>query len=189
MTLQAYYESQGIPYHIGKEHPALEQYALSVLWGMGHRHVLELGYQAGGFAVPIIYALSGRPTFYYCGVDSLAYANAVRPQTLMTYLQDVHTLRGVNFIQEQVEPFLRSYFPHAYDLVLMDHAKRDYPLALWYLLHRGWVAKGGVVLIHDVLGKAKGPIAWVCRLIATVYGYSWTVIDTVPEGLAVLRKP
>lgn len=189
MTLHDYYTTKRILYHIGKEHPALEQVALTWLRQAPRQHVLELGYQAGGFAVPLITALASSPTFRYCGVDSLAYPNAVPVEALYDYLHHEGLDAPVRFHQSSVGTFLCTSLVKPYDLVLMDHAKRDYPLDLWWLLRRGWVAPNGVVLLHDVLGKAKGPITWLCHFLATLYGYSWDIRTDVPEGLAVLQRP
>ena len=190
MTPAEYFHRLQIPYHIGKEHPALEQLALTLLRQSPRKHVLELGYQAGGFAFPLIAALKTTSTFVYCGVDSLAYPNAVPREAMHAYLFETHKigLPQVCFYRTAVRSFLRDSVVYPFDLVLLDHAKRDYVIDLWWLLHRGWVAPHGTILIHDVLGKAKGLIAWSCRMLAAWYGYSWTVDADVPEGVAVLRR-
>ena len=73
--LSAYYTALGYPasrWHIGAEHPLLEEYAIRLLATLPRARVLEVGYQAGGFAVPLILAMHARPGFTYVGVDSMA---------------------------------------------------------------------------------------------------------------------
>src|SRR5437867_8566063 len=86
-------------WHIGPEHPALERVALEVLKSLVGRHVVEIGFQAGGFAVPIIFALHRDPRFRYVGVDNLAYTNSVRPAAIEGFLRSRVTTGCYEFIQ------------------------------------------------------------------------------------------
>jgi hypothetical protein len=50
-ALKEYYRSLGYPesrWHIGPEHPHLEDYAIRLLETLPRARVLEVGYQAGG---------------------------------------------------------------------------------------------------------------------------------------------
>lgn len=64
--LAEYKQTLGYPpsrWHISPEHPFLERYWLGLLASMPSVRVLEVGYQAGGFAVPLILAMRERADF------------------------------------------------------------------------------------------------------------------------------
>jgi len=170
----------------GHEHPMLEETALRLLAGRARARVLEIGYQAGGFAVPVITALHRTPGFDYTGLDSLAYPNAISSELLTEYL----TLQGVaadrfRLLKVDAWDFLMTC-GETFDLILIDHVKSLYPRELETVLVRRRVAEGGVVLLHDVLGKAKE--AWVeCAKISRKFGCPWQIDGDVPAGLAIVR--
>lgn len=187
--LAAYYEALGYPpsrWHIGAEHPLLEEYAIRLLGAPPRARVLEVGYQAGGFAVPLIMAMHRRPGFAYVGVDSMAYGSAVEGRVISRYLAQHGVAGCYEFAECDAHAFLRAVSP-PFDLVLIDHDKRLYPRDLRTVLQRDLVSPTGVVLLHDVLGKARR--VWQdCLVIARRYGWSPEIVDEVPEGLAVLRR-
>lgn len=187
--LAAYYQALGYApsrWHIGAEHPMLEEHAVRLVGERPRARVLEVGYQAGGFAVPVILALHARPGFAYVGVDSMAYGSAVGAAVIGKYLAERGVTSGYEFVASDAGPFLRRV-PPAFDLVLIDHDKRLYPRDLRTVLRRDLVSADGLVLLHDVLGKARR--VWHdCLAIARAYGWSPQIVDEVPEGLAVLRR-
>ena len=187
--LAAYYTALGYPasrWHIGAEHPLLEEYAIRLLGTLPRARVLEVGYQAGGFAVPLILAMHARPGFAYVGVDSMAYGSAVDGPTIGRYVSQRGVSGGYEFVERDAGAFLREVSP-TFDLILIDHDKRLYPRDLRTVLRRNLVSPSGVVLLHDVLGKARR--VWHdCVAIARNYGWSAELVDEVPEGLAVLRR-
>lgn len=187
--LSAYYEALGYPparWHIGAEHPLLEETAIRLLGNRPRARVLEIGYQAGGFAVPLILALHGRPGFAYVGVDSMAYGSAVEGAVIARYLRRRGLEDGYAFVERDAHRFLHEVAP-SFDLVLIDHDKRLYPRDLRTVLRRGLVSVDGLVLVHDVLGKARR--VWHdCLAIAHAYGWVSHILDEVPDGLAVLRR-
>jgi predicted O-methyltransferase YrrM len=187
--LAAYYAALGYPtsrWHIGAEHPLLEEYAIRLLATLPCARVLEIGYQAGGFAVPLILAMHTRPDFAYVGVDSMAYGSAVDGPTIGRYVSERGVSGGYEFVERDAGAFLRDVSP-MFDLILIDHDKRLYPRDLRTVLRRNLVSPSGVVLLHDVLGKARR--VWHdCVAIARNYGWSPELVVEVPEGLAVLRR-
>jgi hypothetical protein len=79
-TLAEYYTGLGYHperWHIGPEHPHLEDYAIRLISQLPRGRVLEIGYQSGGFAVPLIMALQNHPGFSYVGIDNGQYATVV----------------------------------------------------------------------------------------------------------------
>ena len=109
-ALARHYQKEGVPddaWHIGPEHPALERAALEVLETLVGRHVVEIGFQAGGFAVPIIFALHRDPRFRYVGVDNLAYTNSVRPATIEEFLQR-ELRRDVTILSKAIDQVLND---------------------------------------------------------------------------------
>jgi predicted O-methyltransferase YrrM len=190
-ALVQHYRNEGLPdeaWHIGPEHPALERVALEVLESRVSCHVLEIGFQAGGFAVPIILALHRDPRFQYTGVDNLAYTNSVRPATIESFLRSRVTPGCYEFIQLDSTRFLKTVPPASIDLVLLDHFKPLYERDLLVLCRRGIVKSGGVVLLHDVHSGAAR--AWRnCNHLVRTFGLEVDLRAEVPAGLAILRIP
>lgn len=188
-SLSEYYSSLGYApeqWHVGPEHPRLEEFAINLLRERRGTRVLEIGYQAGGFAVPLILAMRDRPELDYLGVDSGAYENAVRGDVIASYLQESGVSTGYRFCWAEAGTFVAGLTGSTFDLVLLDHYKPLYPRELYGILSRRLVAPGGVVLIHDVLGRAAGVWAECCR-IAAAFGYVVDLVPEVPGGLAVVR--
>jgi len=189
--LVQHYRNEGLPdeaWHIGPEHPALERVALEVLETMVSHHVAEIGFQAGGFAVPIILALHREPGFRYVGVDNLAYTNSVRPTTIDSFLRTRVTSGCYEFIQGDSTRFLKTLAPASIDLVLLDHFKPLYERDLLVLCRRGVIKAGGVVLLHDVYSGAA--TAWRnCSHLVRTFGLEVDLRADVPSGLAILRIP
>src|SRR5262245_55480788 len=128
-ALARHYQNEGLPdeaWHIGPEHPALERAALEVLETLVGRHIVEIGFQAGGFAVPIIFALYRDPRFRYVGVDNLAYTKSVRPDAIERFLRPRVTPGCYEFIESDSTRFLKTREPASVDLVLLDHFKPLY---------------------------------------------------------------
>ncbi|MFQ5856386.1 MAG: class I SAM-dependent methyltransferase, partial [Anaerolineae bacterium] len=157
-TLEEYYESLGYPrshWHIGWEHPHLEEYAIRLLQGMPRARVLELGYQAGGFAVPVILAMRERPDFVYLGIDSMAYDTAVDGKVIVQYLENQGVTGCYEFAVGDAGKFLARMPKEQFDLVLIDHDKSLYPREFRTLVRRELVSPDGCILFHDVLRKAR----------------------------------
>lgn len=188
-TLEEYYKRLGYPesrWHIGPEHPRLEEYAICLLETLPRARVLEVGYQAGGFAVPLILRCHSRPDFEYLGVDSMAYKNAVDGNVIASYLNSVGVTSRYRFVIGDAGRFLKIP-TQQFDLVLLDHEKRLYSREFLTIARQQLLSHEGYILFHDVSGKARA--AWkVCTTIAQVYGYSWSVVQDVPGGLAVMRR-
>ena len=190
MTLQEYYEDLGLPdshWHIGPEHPALENYALRLLADLPQARVLEVGYQSGGFAVPVILAMQDRPGFEYLGIDSLDYDNSVDGSTIARFLRDQGITEGYDFAAGDAGQYLRKLSHRQFDLILVDHYKPLYARELLIILRHRLISPGGYILFHDVLGEASG--AWKdCARVCDAYGYVWSIAQDVPEGLALVRQ-
>lgn len=188
--LDEYYEGLGFPkgsWHVGGEHPYLERYAIRLLQGMARARVLEVGYQAGGFAVPVILTMRDRPGFSYVGIDSLAYENAVEGEVIVRYLHEQGVTGCYQFVTGDAGEFLSRVERQKFDLVLIDHHKSVYPRECRTLMKRELVSREGCILFHDVLGKARD--AWKeCIPIVRAWGYSWMIADEVPAGVAVVRR-
>jgi hypothetical protein len=190
-ALARHYQNEGVAdeaWHIGPEHPALERTALEILETLDGRRVLEIGFQAGGFAVPIILTLHQDPRFRYVGVDNLAYTNSVRPTTIENFLRSRVTPGCYEFIQSDSTRFLKTLAPSSIDLVLLDHFKPLYERDLLVLCRRGVVKAGGVIFLHDVHAGAAS--AWRnCSHLVRTFGLQVDVRADVPAGLAILRVP
>jgi hypothetical protein len=189
--LARHYQSEGLhdeAWHIGPEHPALERTALEVLDSLVGRNVVEIGFQAGGFAVPVICALHRDPRFRYIGVDNLAYTNAVRPDAIERFLRPRVTPGCYEFIQSDSTGFLKTMAPGSVDLVLLDHFKPLYERDLLLLCQRSIVKAGGVILLHDV--DAGAAQAWRnCQHLVRTFQLEVELRADVPAGLAILRVP
>ncbi|MDP2382644.1 MAG: class I SAM-dependent methyltransferase [Nitrospirota bacterium] len=190
LSLLEYYQSLGLSasqWHVGPEHPYLEEYVIRLLRTLPAVRVLEIGYQSGGFAVPVILAMQGRSGFDYLGVDSLRYANAVHGGIIADYLKTQGVTSGFQFIESDASKFLSRKHSGQFDLILIDHYKPLYPRELLAVFASDRLGPQGVVLLHDISGRARG-VAVLCEAIASAYGYTWAVVEEVPEGLAVLRS-
>jgi predicted O-methyltransferase YrrM len=158
--LEEYYRSLGLAehaWHIGPEHPSLEELALALLETTNEARVLEVGVQAGGFAVPVVLALSGRTGFSYTGIDSLDYPNAVPLRVIAGYFSQHGVTRNLRFIESDSTAALRGLPGESFDLILLDHYKPKYPLDFFHVCARGLISGDGAIVLHDVLGHAAGP--------------------------------
>jgi len=189
-TLQDYYQNLGLPeeaWHIGPEHPGLEQFALRILATLAQARTLELGVQSGGLAVPLISGAAGRPDFSYTGVDSLEYPNAVPLRLIADYLTQAGITAPARFIESDSTRVLRTASPSSYDLIIFDHYKPKYPIDLDLVFERNVLGPGGVILLHDVLAGAKAD--WrVCEDVCRAFGYTWTIDASVLQGVAIVRR-
>jgi hypothetical protein len=173
-------------WHIGQEHPHLENYALRLLRQLPRSRVLEIGFQAGGFAVPVIMKMQDRPDFLYVGIDNGAYPNAVHPSTIIGYLKQQKVKGEFNFHHGDVKDILSKLTPQKFDLILVDHSKPFYSREFYTIASKGLIAPGGYILFHDVLEKAEA--AWKeCKLICQAFEFSWQIVEDVPGGLAVVK--
>lgn len=184
--LEDFYAAAGLApecWHIGPEHPSLEQVAIEELQQRRGRRLLEIGVQAGGFAVPVIAACSQWPGFSYTGVDSHAFPNAV-PFTLIEAFLATHGLTAT-FVDCDSGAFLAAASA-PFDVILLDHFKPRYAPDLVRIFERQLLATDGVVLLHDVTGV--GAREWpACLAVARAYGWAATIRTDVPGGLALLR--
>ena len=186
-----YFERIGLTseqYWIGPEHPRLERFALNLLTERSGKQVLEIGFQAGGFAVPIIEAMQSETGFAYTGVDDGRYVNAVTGPTLTDYLIGRDTVAEVfRFIDSDARDYLLSC-DRQFDLILLDHAKPLYPRELRLLLSRNIISPGGVILLHDIEDKASG--VWPdCLTLVERFGCTTSLHPEIPAGLAVVYCP
>ena len=189
-TLADYYRNLGLPeesWHIGPEHPGLEEMVLRVLATLARARTLELGVQAGGLAVPLIAGAAGRPDFSYTGVDSLAYPNAVPLHLIAKYLKEAGIAAPVQFIESDSTPMLRAAAAASYDLIVFDHFKPKYPIDLFLVFERDILSAEGVIILHDVLMAARAE--WrVCEDVCRAFGYTWTIDANVLQGVAIARR-
>lgn len=190
-ALSDYFASDGLPdkkWHIGPEHPLLENYAIDLLEkGGASKRVLEIGYQSGGFAVPIILYFHKDDRFRYTGIDNHSYENAVSAATIEQYLSLRGAIKRYAFHEGDASVCLKKLRGSSFDLILIDHYKPLYPRELSILLGNGMLAEGGCILFHDVLGRASG-IWKQCEILLGWYGLSSTIIPEIPGGLAVARQ-
>jgi predicted O-methyltransferase YrrM len=188
--LAAYYKELGLSedaWHLGPEHPDLERLALRVLAESARARILEVGVQAGGFAVPVIAEAAGRSGFAYTGVDALQYTNAVPLRLIANYLEGQGIAGPLRFVEADSTEVLRGLSAESFDLILLDHYKAKYPLDLYIVFARRLLSPGGTILVHDVLAHAAG--AWtICERVCAAFGYTWTIDDEVPNGVAIVRK-
>jgi hypothetical protein len=189
-TLAEHYRRLGLTesaWHIGPEHPGIEELGLRVLASTGGARILELGVQSGGFAVPVILAVASEPGFSYVGVDNLAYANAVPLRLVGEYLQMRGVTAPVRLIEGDSTVVLRTAARESFDLILVDHYKPKYPLDLHYICARNLLSASGAILLHDVLGSAADQ--WrVCTQVCKAHGYTWTIDANVSQGAAIVRR-
>jgi predicted O-methyltransferase YrrM len=190
MTLEEYYSGLGYgpdQWHIGQEHPHLENFAIYLLKQLRTARVLEIGYQAGGFAVPLILEMRKRRDFHYVGIDNGAYPNAVDPQVIVDYLKLQNVTCDFNFHRGDAKEVLGRLAPQEFDLILVDHYKPLYFREFYEIASKRFLAPGGYILFHDVTQKAEK--AWrQCKFICRAFGFSWQIVETVPGGLAVAER-
>ncbi|MDO8793176.1 MAG: class I SAM-dependent methyltransferase [Vicinamibacterales bacterium] len=188
-ALAQYYTDAGLPpavWHLGPEHPALEQCVIDRLTRMTGKRVLEIGVQAGGCGVPVIDALHREPGFSYTGVDNHSYSNAVPFSVIDAFLRARGVATGVAFVESDGAAFLASAAPGSFDVILLDHYKPLYPGSLLEICVRRLLAPGGLVLCHDVLGNAAD--VWpTCVAVGRMFGLDASVDAGVPEGIGELR--
>ncbi len=186
-----HYTEIGLPkdrWHIGAEHPSLEQFAVEWLKLNERSRVLEIGFQAGGFAVPVIIEMHHCKEFKYVGIDSLAYSNAVDGGMIGKYLAAQGIPEVYEFRHGDAATQLHELAGQSFDLILIDHLKALYPRELETVLRQRTCAPGGIILLHDVLGRARW--AWrYCRILAHLYGCTTEISSKVPEGLAIVHVP
>jgi predicted O-methyltransferase YrrM len=189
-ALSEYYRSRGLSedaWHVGAEHPSLENLALDILASTRRTRILEIGVQAGGFAVPVILSSSSRAGFSYLGVDNLAYSNAVALQLISEYLRLHGLVENIRFVEGDSTPVVRAAARKSFDLVLLDHYKPKYALDLYDICARDLLSDDGAIVLHDVLANAAS--AWaVCQRVCRAFGYTWTVDATVTHGAAIIRR-
>jgi hypothetical protein len=189
--LAGHYRREGLAeeaWNVGPEHPALEQAALDALRSLDSHRVLEIGFQAGGFAVPVILALHRDPSFHYIGVDNLAYRNAVQPSTIDALLRPLVNPSCYQFVVGGSSAFLRTLPAHSIDLALLDHFKPLYERDLLLLCRRRSIRPGGAILLHDV--RAGAARAWRdCQHLVRTFNLTVDMRDDVPAGLAILWMP
>jgi predicted O-methyltransferase YrrM len=174
-------------WHIGPEHPALEQLGIAISERLAQNRVLELGVQSGGFTIPVALATHGRPGFSYTGVDSLEYTNAIPLRHVEAFLRQSGVTTSVRFFESDSTPVLRRAPAGAFDLILMDHYKPKYPLDLYVIFSRSLLSADGRIILHDVLAHAA-PEWEVCKRICQAFGYGWTLHPEVPQGAAVVAR-
>ncbi len=184
-----FYKREGLgpkQYHFGDEHPRLETVIQEILAGQPGKRFLEIGFQSGGTAFPVIHVFEGEYSFFYTGVDNLQYHNAVSVELLKKYLHE-------NGVRSDCWEFLvgdatkvLSGLKHPYDVILIDHYKPLYLDALKAILFTGLLKENGVILFHDVLDKAEQ--AWVdCSSLLHKFKFETEIRDDVPSGLAIAR--
>jgi predicted O-methyltransferase YrrM len=189
-TLQQYYASLGRPeeaWHVGPEHPSIEDLAIRLLATTRQARILEVGVQSGGFAVPVILASAHRSGFAYTGIDSLDYTNAVPLRLIADYLATRGITQTLQFIESDSTTGLRTLQPNSFDLILLDHYKPKYPRDLYEVCMRDLLSDDGVIVVHDVLGHAANE--WkVCERVCTAFGVQWTIDAGVVNGAAIIRR-
>lgn len=184
-----YYLSKGIrqeQFWIGSEHPALELLALEFLCGRESKFVLEVGYQAGGFAVPVIRELYDEEGFHYTGIDNLSYRNAVNGQLIADFLgeQGMSSEKYQFLVGDASELLMATR--KKFDLILVDHLKALYLRELRLIIAHQLLAEGGMIILHDVLQKAADP--WdKCARLCKRMGYAWELHPEIPSGAAVIH--
>jgi hypothetical protein len=191
LSLSEFYIREGLnrdQWHIGPEHPYLEEFALGILSKKKLKRVLEIGYQAGGFAVPLILASQGDPGFSYAGIDNGSYANCVDKSIIEKYLDRNGIPREkYSFYRRDASKGLGKLEKKQFDLVLIDHYKPLYLREFYKILKTKLLAPEGVIIFHDVLGRAS-EIWKQCKRLCELTGCSWEVVETVPGGIGVVRQ-
>jgi predicted O-methyltransferase YrrM len=190
MTLEDYYARLGLPpdaWHVGPEHPSLEELGVRLLGVTRQARILEIGVQSGGFAVPVILEMANRAGFSYTGVDSLDYTNAVPLKLVAGYLASRGVTEHLRFIEGDSTAALRTLAARSYDLILLDHYKPKYPLDLFEICARDLLSGDGAIVLHDTMAHAAA--AWkVCERVCRAFGYRWTMDTDVVNGAAIVRR-
>lgn len=190
ITLAEYYAKLGLPpnkWHIGPEHPHLENYALKLLKQLSRAYVLEIGYQAGGFAIPVILEMKDYRNFNYVGIDNGAYPNSVEPLILDNYLKSYQVMGKYTFYWGDAKEILKGLKHQKFDLILLDHAKQFYAREFYTLISKDMLSLDGYILLHDVLEKAEP--AWKeCEWICRSFNFTWQIVEDIPGGLAVVKR-
>lgn len=177
--------------HIGPEHPAIEQQAIGLLAGRPRKRVLEIGYQSGAFAVPVILAHGHDAAFDYTGIDSMAFNASIGSKWTPDIVRDYLVSRGIpasrfRFLLGDAAVFLRDA-AESFDLILIDHLKALYARELRTILKRRLIRPDGVILLHDVSRRARQ--AWAdCGRWCHCYQCEAEIDETVTSGLAVVRS-
>ena len=190
MHIQDYYRQLGLhedAWHIGPEHPGLEDLALRVIRERSSARFLELGVQAGGFAVPVILATWKTSGFHYTGVDNLEYTNAVPLRLLENYLRQEGVSAPMRFVEGDSTSVLQTAAAESFDFILLDHYKPKYPIDLYLVCSRNLLSDGGVMILHDVLTHAA-PDWEVCRDVCRAFGFEWEIHGEVSQGAAVVWR-
>ena len=174
---------------IGPEHPAMENLAIQLLEKKPQKRVLEIGYQSGGFAIPVISKFGRIPGFHYTGIDNLQFHGNWQGGwnlSLLTKCLDEHEIprTAYEFQQGDAKHFL-CQCAEKYDLILIDHLKSLYVRELKTILQKKLIQPSGHILLHDVTKRAKQ--AWSdCKKWCESFGGTWEVHDEVASGLAVV---
>jgi predicted O-methyltransferase YrrM len=188
--LQQYYRDLGLAddgWHLGPEHPSLEQLGVALVTATKKRRILEIGVQAGGFAVPVILAVAQQTNFSYLGVDNREYTNAVPLKLVADYLRRHGVTEGVRLVEADSTTVLRTAERGAFDLILMDHYKPKYPFDLLHIFRRDLLSDDGAIVLHDVLAHAAREWA-ICTRLSRAYGYTSVIDATVFQGAGIIRR-
>jgi len=189
-SLADYYRRLGLAedaWHVGPEHPSLEQLALRILAESDGARILEVGVQSGGFSVPVILEVFRRKGFAYTGIDNLAYTNAVPLRLIEVYLRQSGVAGPLRFLEGDSTSLLRAEGPSSYDFILLDHYKPKYPIDLYVICARELLSERGTIVLHDVLAHAA-PQWRICQQICRAFGYVWTIDEDVFQGAAIIRR-
>jgi hypothetical protein len=188
--LQHYYRGLNLPeesWHVGPEHPSLEERAIRLIAETGQGRILEIGVQSGGFAVPVILAVARAGPFSYLGVDNREYTNAVPLQLVADYLALHGLTNGIRFVEGDSTAVLKRARRGEFDFILLDHYKPKYPFDLLQVFRRDLLSEHGVILLHDVLTHAARE--WqVCVRLCEAFGYMWDVDASVFQGAGIIRR-
>lgn len=188
--LRQYYRDLDLPeecWHVGPEHPSLEELGIRLVTATKRRRMLEIGVQSGGFAVPVILSVAQAGPFSYLGVDNREYTNAVSLRLVADYLRLHGITDGVRFIEGDSTAVLKTAERGAFDFILLDHYKPKYPFDLLQILRRDLLSEDGVIMLHDVLTHAARQ--WqTCAQLCSAFGYTCVVDADVFHGAGLIRR-